>query len=119
MGVVAEVCDDVAVMYAGRIVEQGSVMDIFEQSRHPYTAGLLRSIPRKGAQARKSELPTIEGVVPSLLDPPRGCRFADRCWHRRELPESHQRRCVAEDPQLEPAGRSRAACHFPLEGART
>jgi oligopeptide/dipeptide ABC transporter ATP-binding protein len=117
MGVVAEVCDDVAVMYAGRIVEQGSALDTFEHSRHPYTTGLLRSIPRKGAQARKSTLPTIDGVVPSLLHPPPGCRFADRCWRRQQLADSDQRRCLDEDPRLEAAGNSRAACHFPVEGA--
>ena len=70
MGVVAEMCDEVAVMYAGRVVEQAGVVDIFERSRHPYTRGLLRSIPQKG-RANKAELPTIEGVVPSLLNPPR------------------------------------------------
>jgi oligopeptide/dipeptide ABC transporter ATP-binding protein len=117
MGVVAEVCDDVAVMYAGRIVEQGSVLDIFEQSRHPYTAGLLRSIPRRGAQARKSALPTIEGVVPSLLHPPPGCRFADRCWRRRERSASEQRRCIDEDPLLAPRAQGLAACHYPLGDA--
>jgi len=60
--VVAEMCDDVAVMYAGRVVEQGNVFDIFKRGRHPYTKGLLRSLPQKG-QAKKAELPTIEGVV--------------------------------------------------------
>ena len=114
MGVVAEICDDVAVMYAGRLVEQGSVTEIFEESKHPYTKGLLRSIPRRG-QIRKSELPTIEGVVPSLLNPPQGCRFADRCWHRRELSEVERGRCVDEDPAL---GDGQVACHFPLVGVR-
>ena len=64
MGVVAEMCDDVAVMYAGRIVEQAGVVDIFKRSSHPYTKGLLRSLPQKG-RGKKAELPTIEGVVPS------------------------------------------------------
>jgi peptide/nickel transport system ATP-binding protein len=115
MGVVAEMCDEVAVMYAGRIVEQGDVFEIFERSKHPYTRGLLRSIPKRG-QARKSELPTIEGVVPSLLKPPPFCRFAERCWHRRELDEALQRRCFAEDPALLPNGDGRVACHYPLNG---
>ena len=113
MGVVAETCDEVAVMYAGRIVERGGVVEIFERSKHPYTQGLLRSIPRKGI-SRKSELHTIEGVVPSLLDPPRGCRFAERCSHRRELSAADQRRCDDDDPAFGPDG---VACHFPLVGA--
>jgi oligopeptide/dipeptide ABC transporter ATP-binding protein len=114
MGVVAEMSDEVAVMYAGRIVEEGDVVEIFERSRHPYTAGLLRSIPREG-QGRKTELPTIEGMVPSMLTPPAGCRFADRCWKRQRLPEGDQRRCFVEDPVLRPVGGSRAACHYPVE----
>ena len=115
MGVVAEMCDEVAVMYAGRIVEQGNVFAIFKDAQHPYTKGLLRSLPRKGG-AKKAELPTIEGVVPSLLNPPAHCRFADRCWKRKRLPETDQRRCFSEDPKLRPAGESFAACHFPVGG---
>ena len=115
MGVVAQMCDEVAVMYAGRIVEQGGVEDVFYRSRHPYTRGLLRSVPRRGV-GRKSTLPTIEGVVPSLLHPPQGCRFADRCWHRRELDEADQARCVQEDPQPTREATGRVACHFPLTG---
>jgi peptide/nickel transport system ATP-binding protein len=114
MGVVAEMCDDVAVMYVGRVVEQGPVADVFERSRHPYTRGLLRSIPKKG-QARKSELPTIEGIVPSLSSLPKGCRFAERCWKRRQLGEAEQRRCFDDDPALSPTGGGWVACHYPLE----
>ncbi|MBM3779164.1 MAG: ABC transporter ATP-binding protein [Acidimicrobiia bacterium] len=113
MGVVAEMCDEVAVMYAGRIVEQGDVVPIYEASEHPYTRGLLTSIPGKSV-TRKSVLPTIEGVVPSLLTPPPGCRFADRCSRRRERSEAEQARCTREDPQIEPKRQNRAACHFPL-----
>ena len=115
MGVVAEMCDEVAVMYAGRVVEQGGVIDIFDSSRHPYTKGLLRSLPRKET-AHKAELPTIEGVVPSLLDPPPYCRFADRCWKRRRLGEDDQARCYSEDPRLRPYREELVACHFPLTG---
>ncbi|MDE2394640.1 MAG: ABC transporter ATP-binding protein [Burkholderiales bacterium] len=118
MGVIAEMCDEVAVMYAGRVVEQGPVLQIFERCRHPYTRGLLDSIPRRGV-ARKSELPTIEGVVPSLLAPPPGCRFAARCAHRRGLGAEPQRRCVEVDPMLQPAGEGAVACHFPLTAERT
>jgi peptide/nickel transport system ATP-binding protein len=115
MGVVAEMCDEVAVMYAGRIVERGDIVDVFEHSEHPYTRGLLKSIPRKGV-ARKSELPTIEGVVPSLIEPPRGCRFAERCWRRRERTDTEQRRCIDDDPALEQKRRTQAACHYPVGG---
>jgi oligopeptide/dipeptide ABC transporter ATP-binding protein len=113
MGVIAQMCDDVAVMYAGRVVEQASVEDIFERSMHPYTKGLLRSVPRRGGE-RKRDLPTIEGVVPSLLSPPEGCRFADRCWKRKSLGAEDQNTCVEVDPKLRPLGPGRVACHFPL-----
>jgi oligopeptide/dipeptide ABC transporter ATP-binding protein len=115
MGVVAEMCDDVAVMYAGRIVEQGEIHDIFKRSRHPYTKGLLRSLPQKGAP-KKVELPTIEGVVPSLLNPPPYCRFADRCWKRKRLSEELQKKCFTEDPALRPFENGLVACHYPVPG---
>ena len=115
MGVVAEMCDDVAVMYAGRIVELGDINDIFRRSQHPYTKGLLRSLPQKGI-AKKAYLPTIEGVVPSLLDPPTFCRFAERCWKRKSLGEAEQKRCFVEDPVLQPHGNGLVACHYPLTG---
>jgi peptide/nickel transport system ATP-binding protein len=115
MGVIAEMCDAVAVMYAGRIVERGPVVDVFEQSRHPYTRGLLESIPRRGV-AHKAELPTIEGVVPSLLAPPPGCRFAERCKRHAALAAADRQRCLQADPALQPAGHNWVACHFPLDG---
>ncbi|MGA3215560.1 MAG: ABC transporter ATP-binding protein [Acidimicrobiales bacterium] len=81
LGVIAEVADRVIVMYAGRIVEQGSLSDIFYDPRHPYTWGLLGSVPRLD-KARPDRLPTIPGSPPSLLHPPSGCHFAPRCaWH--------------------------------------
>ena len=113
MGVIAEVCDEVAVMYAGRVVEHADVVEIFARSRHPYTRGLLSSIPRKGVE-KKGELPTIEGLVPSLLAPPPGCRFADRCARRAALGELERRRCVEEDPGLRTVEGGLVACHFPL-----
>ena len=74
---VAEVCDDVAVMYAGEIVERAPVDALFASPQHPYTVGLLGSIPR--LDRRASHLATIEGMVPNMADPPKGCRFAARC----------------------------------------
>jgi oligopeptide/dipeptide ABC transporter ATP-binding protein len=92
-GVVAEACDRVAVMYAGRIVEQGPVGEIFDRPSHPYTRALLASRPRRNVTARR--LPTIEGSPPSLIDLPPGCRFAPRCPYatdrsRAEYPGPHQ-----------------------------
>jgi peptide/nickel transport system ATP-binding protein len=77
LGVVAEVCDEVAVMYAGEIVERAPVDELFASPQHPYTVGLLGSIPRLDRQIE--HLATIEGMVPNMANPPRGCRFAARC----------------------------------------
>lgn len=83
LGVVAEIADRVAVMYAGRIVETGPVSEVFTRPRHPYTAGLMRSVPRLGQatalKAAGTPLPTIAGNVPSLALLPKGCSFAPRC----------------------------------------
>jgi peptide/nickel transport system ATP-binding protein len=116
MGVIAEMCDAVVVMYAGRVVERRPVVNLFERPRHPYTHGLLRSIPRRGT-AYKALLPTIEGTVPSLLKPPPGCRFAARCQHQQSLAAASQRRCAEVDPMLAADGDGWVACHFPLNGA--
>ncbi len=110
MGVVAETCDDVVVMYAGKVVERASIYDLFERTRHPYSRGLLDSIPRPEV-TKESTLETIEGVVPSLISPPVGCRFADRCFKA-------ERRCVEEEPPLRQAAPHHdVACHFPLGGS--
>jgi len=77
LGVVAEVCDEVAVMYAGEIVERAPVDELFAAPQHPYTVGLLGSIPR--LDHRTEQLATIEGMVPNMAQPPAGCRFAARC----------------------------------------
>jgi peptide/nickel transport system ATP-binding protein len=80
MGVVAETAQRVAVMYAGRVVEEASVERLFANPLHPYTQGLIRSIPRIDKDAgKRTRLQAIAGVVPSLIDPPPGCRFAPRC----------------------------------------
>ncbi|MEA2525561.1 MAG: oligopeptide transport system ATP-binding protein [Thermomicrobiales bacterium] len=105
LGVVAEVCQRVIVMYAGKIVEQGSAKDLFTNPQHPYTIGLLRSIPRLGERV-KDTLATIGGLPPDLLAPPTGCRFRPRCPRRQEL-------CEQEPPLAETQPGQRAACWFP------
>ncbi len=80
LGVVAEICDRVSVMYAGKIVEQGDVEDIFYRPRHPYTLGLLRSMPRVDAEEYERLIP-IEGTPVDMLNPPSGCPFGPRCEH--------------------------------------
>jgi oligopeptide/dipeptide ABC transporter ATP-binding protein len=84
LGVVAEVADRVAVMYTGRIVEESPVDELFARPKHPYTEGLLRSVPKLTSEfvAKKERLETIEGVVPRPTDLPPGCHFAPRCPHR-------------------------------------
>ncbi len=83
LGVVAEAADRVAVMYAGQIVEEAGVQDLFAAPRHPYTEGLLRSVPRLSAEGiHQRRLQTIEGTVPSLLRLPAGCTFAPRCAYQ-------------------------------------
>jgi peptide/nickel transport system ATP-binding protein len=82
MGVVAETAQRVVVMYAGKVVEEASVEDLFARPRHPYTQGLIRSIPRiDTAATHKVRLEAIAGTVPKLINPAEGCRFADRCKH--------------------------------------
>jgi oligopeptide/dipeptide ABC transporter ATP-binding protein len=83
LGVIAEVAETVAVMYAGKIVEIGPAMDVFHNPKHPYTEGLLRSVPRLGSSVQKKDrLEVIEGMVPDLLHLPDGCSFAPRCHKR-------------------------------------
>ncbi|TDG13365.1 ABC transporter ATP-binding protein [Seongchinamella unica] len=103
LGVIAETCDEVVVMYAGRMAEQGSVFDIFDRPTHPYTRGLLASIPRLETKP-KSRLSVIEGMVPSLYDLPPGCRFQNRCPHATDA-------CAAAAPVIEAvADGHRVAC---------
>ena len=101
LGVVARVADRVAVMYAGQIVEQGSVEKIFETPLHPYTQGLLSCIPIPGKTARGSHLGSIPGMVPSMIGDIQGCHFRDRCPHA--WPD-----CAASAIPLRPIGDDRA-----------
>jgi peptide/nickel transport system ATP-binding protein len=104
LGVVAELCNDVLVMYAGRAAEHAPVDTLFADPRHPYTRGLIASIPLPDTPA-KSVLPAIEGVVPALQDLPPGCRFANRCRFANDL-------CRTTVPPLEPIGPDHdVACH--------
>ena len=96
LGVIAETCDKVVVMYAGKVAERAGVHDIFDRPAHPYTQGLLASIPRLETEP-KSKLPVIEGMVPGLRDLPPGCRFANRCTHANDA-------CNETVPTIQPAG---------------
>ncbi|MDX2093178.1 MAG: ABC transporter ATP-binding protein [Kofleriaceae bacterium] len=113
LGVVAETCDEVVVMYAGRVVERASTETLFASPRHHYTAGLLRSVPSYGdgedvAEVDRGRLVEIKGMVPSLLELPKGCKFVDRC-------PAAQDTCRDVEPPLVRLGGSHVRCHFPLE----
>ena len=108
MGVVAEVAQRVVVMYAGKVVEEAPVVELFARPRHPYTQGLIRSIPRIDTAAlHKTRLEAIPGTVPKLIEPGEGCRFASRCRHvraecrqatppLREIAPGHKVACILE-----------------------
>jgi len=102
LGIVAEVCDRAAVMYAGKFAELGSVQDVFRRPIHPYTQGLLAST----IHLQTKELRSIDGLPPSLLEPPSGCRFHPRCPYAKEI-------CIREEPPMvEYRPGHFAACHF-------
>ncbi len=103
LGIVAETCDTVAVMYAGKIVESAPVVALFEHPRHPYTQGLFRSLP--SLTIKRDALESIPGTVPSPLDYPSGCRFRNRCPLAQEI-------CREEPPLREVGEAHLAACHF-------
>jgi peptide/nickel transport system ATP-binding protein len=107
LGVVAEHCDDIQVMYAGRLVEVGTRRDIYYDSHHPYTWGLLRSISRLDQE--KERLHPIKGLPPSLINVPSGCSFHPRCPYVMDV-------CRGEVPRLLPTdGHHASACHLTLE----
>ena len=111
LGVIADICSDVVVMYAGTIVESASITDLFANPLHPYTRGLLESIPSLETR-RKTLLPIIPGMVPSLDDMPPGCRFLNRCSHAVSL-------CASSPPLLIKAGKDhQVRCHLAHEFIR-
>jgi len=104
MAVVSEICDTVTVMYAGQIAESADVNEIFNNPQHPYTIGLINSVP--GIKQRLEDFVTIEGTVPRLINPPSGCRFHPRCKYAKQ-------KCIDEKPPLEETGPDhKVACHF-------
>ncbi len=108
LGVIAQICDRVIVMYAGQIVETADVHSLFQRPQHPYTKALLESIPKTGRDQHQTRLPTIEGIVPSLFELPEGCRFQDRCKYK-------EQKCIDQEPQLSAEVDTRKVrCFFPL-----
>ncbi len=112
LAVVKYMADRIGVMYLGKLVEQGSAEDIYQRAVHPYTAGLIATIPVPDPEvARQQSGPGITGELPSALSPPSGCRFRTRCPYAQE-------QCKVEEPQLRAFGPGHvAACHFPLQPA--
>jgi peptide/nickel transport system ATP-binding protein len=121
LSVVRHIADRVAVMHLGEFVEVGDVDDVFERPTHPYTAALLSAIPIPDPVVERQRFRIVlDGDPPSALDPPRGCRFASRCYARTSLGLTDQQRCDSEDPILTAVVASgdlrghNVACHFPL-----
>lgn len=106
LGIVAETCDKVAVMYAGNVIEYGDVRDIFKRHKHPYTEGLLNSVPKLKISG---ELYTIEGTVPNLITPPTGCRFHPRC------PEARKKCSELKPPDFEVEPGHSVSCFLYLD----
>jgi oligopeptide/dipeptide ABC transporter ATP-binding protein len=102
LGVVAEITDRVCVMYAGAIVEMSSVEDLFEDPQHPYTIGLIESLPTPG----RREFKAIPGAVPDLVNLPKGCRFHPRCPRAQQI-------CLEKEPDLDGSGIRGVRCYFP------
>jgi len=112
LGVVAGLANRVAVMYAGYIVEMATVKELYKNPQHPYTLGLLGSIPRLDEE-RKQKLTPIDGLPPDLVDPEPGCPFAPRCQFQKE---HNIERCLEENPALEPVGFGhQVACWFDVK----
>ncbi len=107
LGVIAQIAERIAVMYAGRIVEIADAIEIYENPRHPYTKGLISSIPERSSEDEK--LPVIEGTVPNLIDPPEGCRFYPRCKNRKD-------ECTESNPLLYDTGGNHKVACFNIDG---
>ena len=111
LAVVSQMADRIIVMYCGKIVESGSRDDVIRRPSHPYTEGLLNSIPRMGEEQKRLE--SIPGMVPSMLDLPQGCYFAPRCKYCQDI-------CRTVAPESHEVGPGHcAACHFPLTGGES
>ena len=106
LGVVGEVCDRVAIMYAGEIVEEGSVLDVYTAPKHPYTQGLFDSLPDINSDENKKLIP-IPGVAPNATDIPSGCAFNPRCRYKQPICE--------QPPPISRDGNHWCRCHFPLK----
>ncbi|MEK6195311.1 MAG: ABC transporter ATP-binding protein, partial [Deltaproteobacteria bacterium] len=103
LGIAAQICDRVAVMYSGRIVEIGHTLDIFQNPLHPYTRGLLEAVPTLG---KKDPLRFVSGMIPDLVNPPQGCRFHPRCDHAMVI-------CSSQRPlSAKKNGDHAVACHL-------
>jgi peptide/nickel transport system ATP-binding protein len=104
LGVISELADKIAVMYAGKLVEHSDLTGLFQKPKHPYTQALLESIPRLDVQTEKLRI--IPGTVPRLIEPPPGCRFHPRCEYAMEI-------CSEQEPQLAEVEKEHAvACHL-------
>ena len=103
LGIVADIADKIVVMYAGKIVEEGTVREIFYDSVHPYTKALLNSVPRLDREG-KQMLQTIEGNIPDMTNPPKGCAFCERCPYAMNICAQY----MPEEQTLSPS--HRAAC---------
>jgi oligopeptide/dipeptide ABC transporter ATP-binding protein len=105
LGIVAQICDYIYVMYNGKILESGPVKELFRKPLHPYTAGLLNSLPKLHGKVRK-KLKNIPGMIPNPINPPKGCRFHPRCEFTQDI-------CKVNEPRLlDCGGRRSVACHF-------
>jgi oligopeptide/dipeptide ABC transporter ATP-binding protein len=109
LGVIAEMCDDVHVMYAGKIVEKSNVFELFDSPLHPYTRGLLRSVPSIAVNNRQKRMDSIPGMVPNLLQIPSGCRFHPRC-------DAAMPKCRQQEPPSSAMGSSRQVSCWLYEG---